>query len=238
MLASMLTLLPLSFVAKGRIIIVGRKHRDMGTTPSLREELKGHTRARLETATVQMLRRHGFRAMTVEQIARAAGTTRTTFYQYFKTKGDTIHFLQEAFIEPEMVAISVKLDEIANPTWQSLRDWITEYSRTWNRIHLFLEAYNDALLTDPAVAATAVPDTYRVAAHMTNILSRFAGEDRERAHGKLVILLCVVDQMLSLAHAQREDAHDSRLLDRLTDLFWDGFFEKLPKPSRTSNRRQ
>ena len=36
----------------------------------LREELKRHTRSRLEAATVQMLRRHGYRAMTVDQIAR------------------------------------------------------------------------------------------------------------------------------------------------------------------------
>lgn len=228
---------PSQVVGRERIIAAG-KHKDQGKTSSLREELKRHTRARLEAATVQMLRRHGFRAMTVEQIARAAGTTRTTFYQYFKSKSDLIHFLQEAFIEPEMVAISVKLDEIAHPTWQSLRDWITEYSRTWNRIHLFLEAYSDALLTDPAVAATAIPNTYRVTAHMTNILSRFAAEERERAHGKLVILLSVVSQMLSLAHAQREDARDSRLLDGFTDLFWEGFFEKLPKQPRTSGKRQ
>jgi AcrR family transcriptional regulator len=185
-----------------------------------------------------MLRRHGFRAMTVEQIARAAGTTRTTFYQYFKSKSDLIYFLQEAYIGPEMVAISVKLDAIVNPTWQSLRDWITEYSRTWDRIHIFLEAYSDALLTDPAVAATAIPNTYRVTAHMTNILSRFAAEERERAHGKLVILLSVVSQMLSLTHAQREDARDSRLLDGFTDLFWEGFFAKLPKQPRTSVKRQ
>jgi len=170
--------------------------------------------------------------MTVDQIARAAGTTRTTFYEYFKNKGALIHFLQEAFIEPELVAISIKLDDVANLTRQSLRNWMTEYSHTWDRIHLFLEAYNDALLTDPKIAATAIPNTYRVTARMTNILSRFAAGERERAHAKLVILLSAVSQMLSLAHAQREDVRDSRLLDGFTDLFWEGFFEKLPKTSR------
>ncbi len=95
----------------------------------------------------------------------------------------------------------------------------------------------DALLTDPAVVATAIPHTYRVTANMTNILSRFVGEERERAHGKLVILLSVASQMLSLARAQREDARSSKLLDGFTDLFWQGFFEKLPKPSSTSCKR-
>ena len=204
--------------------------------PSLREELKRHTRSRLEAATVQMLRTHGFRAMTVEQIARAAGTTRTTFYQYFKSKGDLIYFLQDAFIEPEMVAISRRLDEIRNPTRARLRAWVTEYSRTWARIHLFLEAYNDALLTDPAVAATAIPNTYRVTAHMQRILGHFSGRERQRAHDKLVILLSTVSQMLSLAHAHREDPEDSRLLDGFTDLFWEGFFSKLPQSAQGDHR--
>jgi len=159
------------------------------------------------------------------------------FYKYFKSKSDVIHFLQEAFIEPEMVAISVRLDQIASLTWQSLRDWLTDYSRTWERIHLFLEAYNDALLTDPAVAATAIPNTHRVTSNMTHILSRFSGEERERAHGKLVILLSMASQMLSLAHAQREEARNSRLLDGFTDLFWQGFFKELPRPSGTSSKK-
>jgi len=184
-----------------------------------------------------MLKRHGYRAMTVEQIVREAGTTRTTFYKYFKSKSDLIYFLQESFIAPEMVAISLKLDQIVKPTWRSLRDWITDYSRTWDRIHLFLEAYNEALLTDPNVAATAIPNTYRVTAHMTNILSRYSGEARDNAHGKLVILLSVASQMLSLVHAQREDARESRLLDGFADLFWKGFFKTLPKPSSTARRR-
>ena len=98
-----------------------------------------------------------------------------------------------------------KLDQIADPTWQALRDWVTEYSGTWNRIHLFFEAYNEALLTDPAVAATAIPNTYRVTSNMTCILSRFVGEERERVHEKLVIFLSMASQMLSLSRAQGED---------------------------------
>jgi AcrR family transcriptional regulator len=213
-----------------------KKDKKIDKPISLREELKQHTRSRLESAAVQMLRRHGYRAMTVEQIVHAAGTTRTTFYKYFKSKSDLIYFLQDAFIEPEMVAISLKLDQIADPTWQALRDWVTEYSGTWNRIHLFFEAYNEALLTDPAVAATAIPNTYRVTSNMTCILSRFVGEERERVHEKLVIFLSMASQMLSLSRAQGEDAHDSRLLDGFTDLFWQGFFKDLYGRSLLSSK--
>jgi AcrR family transcriptional regulator len=197
--------------------------------PSLREELKRRTREHIEAAALRLIRKQGFRATSVDQIAKAAGTTRTTFYQYFKTKGDLIHFMQEAFIAPEMIATCRKLDDIRNPTWKKLREWVIEYSRTWERIHVFFEAYADASITDPEVAATAIPDTYWVTGHMTNVLARFKGAERQRAHDKLVILISVISQMLALTQAMHDDPRKSHLLDNFTDLFWDALFSKLPK---------
>ena len=196
-------------------------------TTSLREDLKRRTRAKLEAATVRLIRKHGFRATSVEQIARAAGTTRTTFYQYFKSKGDLIHFIQETYIAPEMIAICQQLDALQEPTWQDLRDWVTEYSRTWDRIHLFFEAYSEASTTDPEVAAKAIPETYQVTSHMTRLLDRFQREERERVHDKLVILISVISQMLALTKGQHDDPENSRLLDSFTDLFWDALFARL-----------
>jgi AcrR family transcriptional regulator len=164
----------------------------------------------------------------VDQIARAAGTTRTTFYQYFKTKGDLIHFMQREFIAPEMTAICLSLDELREPTWQDLRNWVTEYSRTWDRIHLFFEAYSEAATTDHEVAEKAIPQTYEITSHMTQLLGRFQGVERQRVHDKLVILVSVIAQMLALTKGQRDDPRNSHLLDNFTDLFWDALFSRLP----------
>ncbi len=205
-----------------------RMAREGRRPPTLREDLKQRTRTRLETAAVRLIKKQGFRATSVDQIARAAGTTRTTFYQYFRTKGDLIHFMQREFIAPEMIAICESLDELRDPTWQDLRDWVTEYSRTWDRIHLFFEAYSEAATTDPEVAAQAIPQTYEVTAHMTQVLGRFHGADRERVHDKLVILISVIAQMLALTKGQRDDPRNSHLLDNFTDLFWDALFSRLP----------
>lgn len=196
---------------------------------SLRQDLKRRTRERLEAATVKLIREQGFRATSVDQIARAAGTTRTTFYQYFKNKSDLIHFMQDAFIAPEMIAISKKLDDIREPTWKSLRKWVVEYSKTWERIHIFFEAYAEASVADPEVAATAIPNTYWVTGHMTNLLDRFEGAERQRVHDKLVILISVISQMLALTKGQHDDPRNSHLLDNFTDLFWDALFSRLPK---------
>jgi AcrR family transcriptional regulator len=196
--------------------------------PSLREDLKRRTRERLEAATIRLIRKQGFRATSVDQIARAAGTTRTTFYQYFKSKGDLIHFMQEAYIAPEMIAICKRLDDIRQPTWQQLREWVVDYSQTWERIHVFFEAYADASITDPDVAATSVPNTYLVTGHMINVLDRYTGAERQRVHDKLVILISVISQMLALTKGQHDDPRNSHLLDNFTDLFWDALFSRLP----------
>src|SRR3954468_9508773 len=80
--------------------------------PSLREELKRRTRQHIEAAAVRLIRKQGFRATSGDKSAKAAGTTHTTFYQYIKSKGDLIHFMQEAFIAPEILAICRRLDDI------------------------------------------------------------------------------------------------------------------------------
>lgn len=201
---------------------------------SLREDLKRRTRSRLEEATVKLIRAQGFNATSVDQIAKAAGTTRTTFYQYFKSKGDLIHFIQEAYIAPEMLEICRKLDDIRTPTRAKLREWVIDYSQTWERIHVFLEAYSEALISDPDVAATAIPNTYWVTGHMTTLLGRFEGTERERVHDKLVILISVISQMLQLTRGQHDDPRNSHLLDNFIDLFWDALFSRLPKIRRGS----
>ena len=215
-----------NMAARGR----NRKARQAVREPVNRANPKRGARARLEAATVKLIRKQGFRATSVDQIARAAGTTRTTFYQYFKSKSDLIHFLQQSFIAPEMIAISKKLDDIHNPSWDSLREWIVEYSKTWDRVHVFFEAYSEALATDAAVAATAIPNTYWVTGHMTNLLDRFTGSERQRVHDKLVILISVISQMLALTKGQHDDPRNSHLLDNFADLFWDALFSRLPPP--------
>jgi AcrR family transcriptional regulator len=181
----------------------GRTMRSKRKPLSLRAELKRRTREHLEASAVRLIRKQGFRATSVDQIAKATGTTRTTFYQYFKSKGDLIHFMQEAFIAPEVIAICGKLDDIRNPTWQQLREWVVDY------IHVFVEAYTDAAIVDPEVAATSVPNTYWVTGHMTDALDRYAGKERQRVHDKLVILIPMISKLLALTKAAADDLRNS-----------------------------
>jgi AcrR family transcriptional regulator len=204
----------------------GKPHRIVAAGPqlSLREALKEETRSRLQAAAVESIARHGYRATTVDGIVQAAGTTRTTFYKYFSGKADMIHVLQTQEIAPALTLLCRRLDALDPLSRQSLRNWMNDYARTWQKIHVFFEAYGDASREDPAVAARMLPDSYAVTGAMTRMLGIFEGAQRQSFHDKLVIMFANLSAMLFQVAAQGEPPAQSRLLDEFTDIFWEGMF--------------
>jgi AcrR family transcriptional regulator len=61
---------------------------DSAVSPDWRSAKKAATRARIRAAALDLIRRDGYDATTVERIAAAAGVTHTTFFRYFPTKED------------------------------------------------------------------------------------------------------------------------------------------------------
>ena len=55
---------------------------------SLREEQKLFTRRRIVDAALKVFEETGFRAASIDQIAKRAGANRSTFYLHFKSKAD------------------------------------------------------------------------------------------------------------------------------------------------------
>ena len=204
--------------------------------PSLREALKEETRSRLQAAAVESIARHGYRATTVDGIVQAAGTTRTTFYKYFSGKADMIHVLQTQEIAPALTVLCRSLDALDPLDWQGLRNWINDYATTWQRIHVFFEAYGDASREDPAVAARMLPDSYAVTGVMTRMMGRFEGAQRQAFHDKLVIMFANLSAMLFQVAAQGAPPAKSRLLDEFTDIFWEGMFCRLSSSMPVQHR--
>ncbi|WP_405181832.1 TetR family transcriptional regulator [Nocardia sp. NBC_01377] len=57
---------------------------------SLRERHKVRTRAAIRSAAMRLFAEHGYGRTTVEQIARAAEVSHTTFFRYFQTKEQVV----------------------------------------------------------------------------------------------------------------------------------------------------
>ncbi len=59
-------------------------------TPGLRERKKQDTRTALAAATLRLAAEHGLAAVTVEQIASAAGVSYRTFFNHFSAKEEAL----------------------------------------------------------------------------------------------------------------------------------------------------
>jgi AcrR family transcriptional regulator len=96
----------------------------------LRARQKLFTRQILLEAAVEVIVEVGYSAATVEDIARAAGTSRQTFYQYFPSKADVVLELierkQRTFDE-----VFEALFAMSGPTRGQLRGWISNAIGVW-----------------------------------------------------------------------------------------------------------
>lgn len=200
----------------------------MPAPASLRERLKQETRARLEKAAVQLLTKQGYQATSVDQIVKLAGTTRTTFYDYFASKSELIHVVQERHIAPALKRLCEDLDAQVPLTHDALRRWINDYSVTWARIHVFFEAYGDASRTDPKVAATILPNSYAVTAGLQRLLASLGSDARQRLHDQLVLMFTNLDNLMYQVSMVDPSAAE-RLLDAFAALYWQGLFKDLPR---------
>ncbi len=192
--------------------------------PSLREQLKQETRTRIENAALQLLLQKGYRLTSIDNIVKLAGTTRTTFYDHFRSKSDLIHVVQERHIAPALINLCKKLDQQIPLSRTALREWFNDYAKTWKRIHVFFEAYNDASRTDAEVAASILPNSYEVAGHMPRLLECVGEAERQATLDKVVMMLTNLDNLMYLVSVLKDTAASNRLLDASADLHWQGLF--------------
>lgn len=86
--------------------------------PGLRERNKLRVRAAIRRAAVELVGRNGFQAVSVDDIAAAAGVARTTFFNYFASKEAVLAAPSPDLLERQRVMCASRpADE---PLWRSL----------------------------------------------------------------------------------------------------------------------
>ena len=186
---------------------------------SLRDEFKRLTRARLIKAATELFEKHGFRVTTVQQIAKRAGTTHTTFYQHFRSKADLVRLFRDE-INTEIRTTMNALDGEELPTWADIRAWVDDYAQMWRRTHVRCEALWDAMGVDPELAADVIPDGYAMTAALTQLLQRYPAAMRPRVQNKLMLILLLLDRLCFLLHSQENKAPPAAVQDDVADMIW------------------
>jgi len=116
-------------------------------------ESRGTARARVEQAALNLFTRHGFDAVTSDEVADAAGISRRTFFRYFATKADAVWGDFD-----EHVRHLARLLESADPAQPVLAAicaaYVTANEYPADQQHLLRERMQ-LILTEPALQAHA-----------------------------------------------------------------------------------
>ena len=190
---------------------------------SLRSQLKRLTKERLISSAIELFARNGFRATSVGDIAKAAGTTPTTFYRYFSSKSDIARLLQD-HINVDVKSTFERLDEVRRPTRQAIRGWVDQYDQMWQRNHVLCDAFWEATSTDPQLAAELVPITFRLTESMKLVQSLAEGENKTKFQTRLVLMYLLMDRLLYLVNIQQRNATGLRMLDEFSEILRGALF--------------
>jgi len=210
-------------MAKASPVAKAARANARGGVASLREEHKRVTRDRIIAATEALFQEQGFRATTVEQIAKMAGTTVTTFYRHFTSKSELARIMEEKLSVDVLEALR-KLEALRNPTRKALRAWFNQYYEMWQRICLLSEAYWEATAADDEFAAGILASTMRLTSHLTELLERIPANIRPRMQLRLSLLVIVMDRIAFLVKSEKHDPQRSAIFDEFAEVFYNGFF--------------
>ena len=185
---------------------------------SIRDQHKELTKSQLTAAALQLFAENGYRSTSVADIAKAAGTTATTFYRHFSSKSDLARLIQNE-VNIEVAKTLERLDEVKRPTRAAVRHWVDQYGEMWRRMHVLCEAYWEATSTDASLAAELVPVTFKLTNAMKMMSSMQDGEAKTRTQTRLVLMYLLMDRLLYLVNIQGRNPTALRMLDEFSEIF-------------------
>lgn len=186
----------------------------------LREAQRLLTRERLVDAAIALFGQRGFRAVTIEQIAAAAGANRATFYLHFRNKEDVANAIGDRLV-PNIQATFTALDALENPTLQQVRAWLTQVmaDQTEERRNLLAVA-TEANVADPDLADDYLRFINLFIDAMPHYLARFTGPALPAARTRMLMQLVQFERLSYVMVVQRASAPLDPLLDALAESWW------------------
>ncbi|BBH69785.1 hypothetical protein ACTI_64700 [Actinoplanes sp. OR16] len=170
---------------------------------NLRAAQKEMTRKLLLTTALELFRTKGYAATTVDDIASTAGTTRVTFYAYFKSRGDLaralldeLNVLLERTASPQHGSTAVALvDVVRSGTHADMSAWLEQRSLTWERIRPHLNAITEAAAVDPDLRGLVDGWFEEVIADIKDGLDQAGRFDPAVRHSRAVLAFAQLDYL-------------------------------------------
>jgi AcrR family transcriptional regulator len=155
---------------------------------TLREAQKQQTRQLLLDKGLELFDSKGYAATTIDDIANAAGTTRTTFYLHFPSKAELMSELITTVDQILTVVDNPPLSTVVELGRRDLvRAWLDKKFDQWEVIRPYIVAAHQAAAGEPEVANKIESWFEDVAASMQEGLDRAGRFDPETRQIRCVL---------------------------------------------------
>lgn len=121
---------------------------------TLRERNQERTRSEIAAASLRLFARRGFEAVTVDEIAAAAGVSRRTFFRYFETKEDALLVDDATRLDQLREALQERPADEA--PFDSVRGAILALAGCYDTASAAFRLRAEVVVTTPAVHARAL----------------------------------------------------------------------------------
>lgn len=207
------------------------------TAPSLRDQQRLLTRARLMDAAVDLFAEQGYAQTSVDDICTAIGASRATFYLHFKTKRDAlVNKWREAY--PSFVERYQELDRTLSRsgTAQEMRVWLLGWYHWWVENRSLLLAMQQASVVEPELSSELgdMADPARLVDVMESYLTASSKEERARRRLRTTLLEIMTGEVLAFLVLRRADVDVDETFEFLGELWSDALRGSLSKPRKAA----
>ncbi len=187
----------------------------------LRNEQRLLTSRLFVEAATRMFSERGYGATTVDDIVKAAGASRATFYLHFNGKADVMAAIYESLM-PTAAEYWRDLDRSLGSR-KALRHWLEQAIDWWANHREILPALHEASTVDREIAAKQYAGLRRLTDELTRYFASARGaKKRAEARLRIELLLSQLDDFCMKWVVQRTiEADREMVLDVLTEV-WGG----------------
>lgn len=190
--------------------------------PNLRQAQKEMTRSLLIQRAGELFTERGYAAVTIDDITRAVGCSRATFYLHFSAKVDVFREVSRTILTERPAAIYAELDEVlASGTREDFAVWMRRALDWFIDNRAFLPVWDEAATLEPSFQEVSRATSEGLVNAMPRYLERWVPEHRPEAQLRVILLVSQLERFFTrwMVHGAIETTADEAARV-LTDIWY------------------
>lgn len=199
---------------------------------SIREEQKRVTYERLINAAKELFETAGADEVTIDQIAKRAGTNRTTFYLHFEDKAHIAFKIRARYTQLDINHIARYLVNKKGVTREDISRWIKTRAGTFRKLKTVIELGSESLNRKPELMQEFLVQTNEIlATGFKDFLDQFDAAEREFLQAELFLGAVLLNRYLYITVVQGLEFPPPKVPEVLVG-FWYNLLSRKPGKKR------